>query len=114
MHDSLVHVVLTTAASDHVENGTNGHASADHVADPVFKIGEGQRRAENVKQGLDPERVYECAIFMDIGDLQDDAQEKECEEASGRKNGRRRNKERAREILRERARMLESEREKER
>ena len=81
LHDSLIHVVLTAAAPDHVENGADGHASTNRVANPVFKIGEGQRRAENVKQGLDPERVYKCAIFMDIADLQDNAQEKECEEA---------------------------------
>ena len=66
---------IWATASDHVEDGTNGKAAADHPADPIVELGEGQRGAEYVEEWLDPEGVHEGAILMDVADLQNDAKE---------------------------------------
>ena len=84
MNDSLfatIYIVLSTAASDHVEDGADGHAPTNDITYPNIQLGEAQRRAEDVKQGLDPEWVNEGAVLMDNRDLEDDSKEEKRKEA---------------------------------
>ena len=75
-----IDVVLTAAASDHVEDGTDGKTDSNNPADPHVELGEGERGTEYVEERLDPQRVHEGAVFHDVTLLYDNPQEEEGEE----------------------------------
>ena len=77
----MIDIILTAAASDHVDDRAYGHAPANNITDPDIQLREAQRRAENVKQRLDPERIDEGAILVDEGDLEQNSKEEKREEA---------------------------------
>ena len=62
----MIDIILTTAASDHIDDRAYGHAPTNNITDPDIQLREAQRRTENVKQGFDPERIDEGAILVDV------------------------------------------------
>ena len=78
---ACIDVVLASAASEQVEDGADSEAAADDPARDNIELSEGERGAEDVEEGLDPERVDEGAVLVYHGELEDDSEEEECEEA---------------------------------
>ena len=77
----MIDIILTTAASDHIDDRAYGHAPTNNITDPDIQLREAQRRTENVKQGFDPERIDECAVLVDVWYLEQDSKEEKREEA---------------------------------
>ena len=73
-------VVCSAAAPDHVDDGADAHADADNPADPLVELREGQRGAENVEQGLDPQRVDKGAVLHEVSLFDQDGEEEQAEE----------------------------------
>ena len=71
---------MSTAASDHVKDGTDSEAASNNPANPDVKLGKCQWCAEDVEERLDPEWVDEGAVLKDVFLLDEDSQEEEAEE----------------------------------
>ena len=75
-----IDIILSSAAANNVEHGTNGKAAAHDPAENHV-LWEGQWCAENVEQALDPERVYKGTVLHDVSLSDYDAQEEQAEES---------------------------------
>ena len=80
MPRSIFYVIVTGTAADKVEDGSDRHDGADEPADPNSEVCEGERGAENVEERLEPERVHECTVLVDVLLLDQDAEEEQAEE----------------------------------